>query len=63
MGELGRKKGRRGIDDKTKDKVAALYRADKLTVPEIARVCKISESSVFRIMRERRVEASGKETN
>lgn len=61
MGELVRKKGRRGIDSKTKERVVELYNADELTVPEIARVCKVSESSVFRIMRERREEADGKE--
>lgn len=61
MGELVRKKGRRGIDSKTKERVVELYQADELTVPEIARACKVSESSVFRIMRERRVGANGEE--
>lgn len=54
MSELIRKKGRRGIDAKTKERVYELYQADELSVPEIARVCQISERSVFRIMEERR---------
>lgn len=50
----GRKKGRRGITEDIKNRVENLYNNDNLTCVEIAKVCNISESSVFRIMRERR---------
>lgn len=51
---VGRKKGRRGITEDIKNRVENLYNNDNLTCVEIAKVCNISESSVFRIMRERR---------
>lgn len=49
-----RKKGRRGITEDIKNRVENLYNNDNLTCVEITKVCNISESSVFRIMRERR---------
>lgn len=57
-----RKKGRRGITEDVKKRVESLYDDDKLTCIEIAKVCNISESSVFRIMRERRQLMQDEET-
>lgn len=58
----GRKKGRRGITEDIKNRVENLYNNDNLTCVEIAKVCNISESSVFRIMRERRQIMHNEET-
>ena len=54
--ELEKRKptGRPGISDVKKELVLRLYAEDKMTVPQIAEVCGISSSSVFRIVRERR---------
>lgn len=57
----GRKAGRKPIKGEVKDRVVKLYAADELTVDEICRVCGVSKSSVFRILRERRTDANGKE--
>ena len=47
---IAKKKGRRGISENTKQTVQKLYNEDNMTCEEIAKVCGISRSSVFRIM-------------
>lgn len=55
MAELtGRKAGRKPIKGEVKNEVVRLYAAGELTVDEICRVCGVSKSSLFRILRERR---------
>lgn len=62
MGELKRRAGRRPIKQEVKERVVKLYAANELTIDEICKVCEVSKSSVFRILRERRTEnAEGKE--
>lgn len=57
MAELPKRRaGRKPIKPETKDRIVRLYVADELTVSEICRVCGVSKSSVFRILRERRAE-------
>lgn len=51
-----RKAGRKPIDDEVKERVVKLYVDGELTIDEIGRACKVSKSSVFRILRERRAE-------
>lgn len=51
---MRRKPGRKPIKQEVKERVVRLYAADELTVDEICRVCGVSKSSVFRILRERR---------
>jgi len=47
--------GRPPISEETKDLVVKLYREDEMTCEKIAKACRISLSSVFRIVRERSV--------
>lgn len=57
MAELqGRRAGRKPIKKEVKERVVALYAANELTIDEICRVCEVSRTSVFRILRERRTE-------
>lgn len=49
------------IPQETKDRIINLYANDEfLTCDKIARICKVSKSSVFRILRESSVDRRGK---
>jgi len=51
---IKKRNGRPPIKESVKERVIELYNSDELTCPEIAKVCNISKSSVFRIVSERR---------
>lgn len=52
--------GRPPLSQETKDLVVRLYNEDKMTCKEIAKACQISEASLHRIIRERRMAENGK---
>lgn len=54
--------GRPRVNEATRELVVRLYAEDKMTCKDIAKACNISESSVFRIMRERRTQNEEKES-
>lgn len=47
--------GRPKVNEGTRNLVIRLYNEDSMTCREIATACNISESSVYRIIRERRL--------
>jgi len=55
----GKRAGRKRIKEEVRERVIRLYNADELTIDEIVRVCGVSKSSVFRILREGRAEDAG----
>lgn len=48
--------GRPRLSEETRELVVKLYVENEMTCKDIAIACNISESSVFRIMRERRTQ-------
>lgn len=55
-----RRVGRPSISDETKKLVVRLYNENEMTCGEIAAVCKISMSSLFRILKEKELTEFGK---
>lgn len=55
-----RRVGRPSISDETKKLVVRLYNENEMTCGEIAATCKISTSSLFRILKEKELTEFGK---